>query len=152
MANRQPIGASEILDKTLTAGKNSPAIVIGSTPANPNEGFGFNVGTFHTSFPLTLAALTKSTTVDYALRVVDAYFVVDGSLGAGQQITVRKTSAGVTTTLITLTTAGIANEIIRATTITSNYTTLALAAGDTLSIVSSALNAPVYVFVSAMNI
>jgi hypothetical protein len=79
-------------------------------------------------------------------------FIVDGSLGAGQQIFVKKVSGGSTTTLITLTTAATANEINRATAITTNYAALALASGDTLQIVSSVLNAPVYVFVSAMNI
>jgi len=154
MATRQPIGAPEILDKVIHAGKNSVSIAMASTPVNPLEGFGFNAGNFYALLPLTAVAVSKSTTVELPLRVIDAYFVTDGSNGAGQSISVKKTdSTGATTTLFTLTAVGTANEVIRALTKQSTWAQLALAAGDTLTVDTAALNATgTHVFVSVVNL
>lgn len=152
MPSRHPIGAADILNKSQTAGQNAVFNLFTST-ATSLTGFGFNTGYFVGLLPATGVLVEKLIAPELAIRVTGVKIESDGTQGAGKTITISKvTSAGVVTTLFSVSLTTTANAIDVPLGAATGWAGRTLAVGDSLKIETSSLTVPAYVFIEFANV
>ena len=140
MANRHPLGTTDILNLSQHAGKALKATNVNSTPIDPNQSFGFVSGKYVAEMS-AVAGASATFIPNYAIRVFSVTGIAKGTPGGGELFTVSKiTAAGVTTVMYTITFAAIARTIVPAATwdVGSTFAGLSLAQGDSIKITSAA--------------
>lgn len=136
MSSRKPAAGTDILNKSLNAGKAYKAVSVLATAADPNQNFGAIGGIFPIDMPATPGASLQFIPV-YAIRIYDAIFQSKGANVAAESVTVSKvTPAGVATPLFTISFTGTAKQIIRPTELANTFADMTLAQGDAIKVSS----------------